>query len=472
MGVNFFTNHPFSVEFHSNEYKLEKSDIGKIIVATAIGSLLFLVGGVFAFFAASYYFRSKKIEQLTQESNPQTKKIADLKNRVLPSATQGNFAVSAWTASHESLKSLFVKKCEAEMGAHLSPGQKHTLSLFFEKAISTAEPQDALNDLIASQINQAGGWGEEKAGHIRYHLLPLMPATQSQLALKAQFVSTMDSTMGGKLDYIQTHTLCSLFDQAVETAQPRATLEELINKKTQKNDGWGEQKALHISANLLPLMPQLGAGSQISPAKAIAGKYIHEIGARLVCFYKTGPTEFLGNFALCPNGVKVFGETFKCTEAAFQWRKYYLAAVNNNRQDLLNDPLMRQFFSCDGEKAFQINKQLTNKYPNVFASQWKNGVRDQVMWHVLQAKFQQNPSLFNLLKDTKGAYLLEHNEAKRDDYWSDNSDGSGKNMLGKMLMAIRDGKDGPPPNDSSDQQKVKAYALYANQPGALGYNIF
>ena len=88
-----------------------------------------------------------------------------------------------------------------------------------------------------------------------------------------------------------------------------------------------------------------------------------------------------------------------------QWQKYIQAGIN--------DPLMNQFFTADGEKSFRLNRDLSNKYPNQFPPNWKNGARDQVMWQVVQAKFQQNPSMKKLLDDTKGAYLLEHNQAKR-----------------------------------------------------------
>ncbi len=206
--------------------------------------------------------------------------------------------------------------------------------------------------------------------------------------------------------------------------------------------------------------------------KAIAQTPINSLKAKLVCFYKTGPTEFLGNFANCPQGVQVWGHSFKCSEAAFQWRKYHLAARDNKRQDLLNDSKMQKFFTCNGEEAFRLNRELEREYQGVFPSGWRNGIRDQVMWDTLNAKFQQNAFFSKLLKSTQGAYLLEHNEASRDNYWSDNSDGSGKNMLGKMLMALRDARSCPPTNDSSDQARIQTYANYANQSGALNYQIF
>ena len=209
----------------------------------------------------------------------------------------------------------------------------------------------------------------------------------------------------------------------------------------------------------------------ISPVATIAQTPIDKAGTKLVCFYKTGPTEFLGNFAICSNGIRLnvinaqgVPETFHfiCSEAAFQWKKYHLAGIQ--------DPKMDNFFCADGEKAFKLNREFENAYRAQFAPGWRKGVRDNVMWEILQAKFNQNSDFRRLLDDTKGAYLLEHNEAKRDDYWSDNHDGSGKNMLGKMLMAIRDGRYKPPVDDNSDDLKVKAFAKYAQS--SLKYRIF
>ena len=300
MNLSFFTNRPFSVEYRTHIHPLDQGDIKKIIIATLVGALFLLIGSLFAFFGASYYFRTKKIEQLTAENDPRLQKVDEVKNR--------------------------------QIGNH-------------------------------------------------------------QLTLKEQ-------------------------------------------------------------------------------VQAIANKFNDAIGTKIVCFYKHGPTEFLGNFAHCLQGVRVFENTFQCSEAAFQWRKYYLAAIDHGREDLMNDPKMTEFFSADGEKAYSINQELREKYQSIVPNGWRSGVRDKVMQAALEAKFEQNPDLMELLEATKGSYLLEHNEATRDDYWSDNSDGTGNNMLGKMLMALRDCTPYPQVDDTNDAAQVQTYALWANQSGSLDYPIF
>lgn len=287
------------------------------------------------------------------------------------------------------------------------------------------------------------------------------------------FIETMEGTMGSHLHAYQKQTLVRLYQQALKERFPRSAMESLINNKINQPDGWGADKAAHIKRNLLSLFPE---PLDVSPSKSIleqlAETPINAQGDCLICFYKTGPTEFLGNFAPCPSGIVLWRNTFQCAEAAFQWRKYFLAAQQNNRIDMLQDPKMNEFFTCDGEAAFQLRKYFDQQYPKVFVTGWQSGKRDEVMWEVLQAKFAQNPAYRILLEDTKSAYLLEHNQAKRDDYWSDNHDGSGKNMLGKMLMAIRNGTPCPPPGDTSGQDRIRYVADYANQPGALSYQIF
>lgn len=65
---------------------------------------------------------------------------------------------------------------------------------------------------------------------------------------------------------------------------------------------------------------------------------------------------------------------------------------------------------------------------------WES-VKDGVMLEVVRAKFTQHEQLKTLLLGTGDEELIEHTE--RDSYWADGGDGSGKNMLGKILMQVR-----------------------------------
>jgi len=78
------------------------------------------------------------------------------------------------------------------------------------------------------------------------------------------------------------------------------------------------------------------------------------------------------------------------------------------------------------------------------------------MYECVLAKFSQNLEIQEALLDTEDATLVEHttngtpypfrqvslllltNFSNTDRYWGDGGDGSGKNMLGKTLMRVRE----------------------------------
>jgi len=69
-----------------------------------------------------------------------------------------------------------------------------------------------------------------------------------------------------------------------------------------------------------------------------------------------------------------------------------------------------------------------------FGSNWK------AMEAVLRAKFAPGTVMARALHDTGAAFLLEHNAVSgRDQIWSDNHEGDGKNWLGMQLMLVRKG---------------------------------
>ena len=63
-------------------------------------------------------------------------------------------------------------------------------------------------------------------------------------------------------------------------------------------------------------------------------------------------------------------------------------------------------------------------------------VKDNIMLEALRAKFTQHKDLREILLGTDDTILVEH--TKNDSYWGDGGDGSGKNMLGKLLMKLRE----------------------------------
>jgi ribA/ribD-fused uncharacterized protein len=54
---------------------------------------------------------------------------------------------------------------------------------------------------------------------------------------------------------------------------------------------------------------------------------------------------------------------------------------------------------------------------------------------VVTAKFEQHPELAAALLATGDSRIVEHTE--NDSFWGDGGDGSGRNMLGRILMEVR-----------------------------------
>ncbi|HVE58712.1 MAG TPA: NADAR family protein [Pyrinomonadaceae bacterium] len=79
------------------------------------------------------------------------------------------------------------------------------------------------------------------------------------------------------------------------------------------------------------------------------------------------------------------------------------------------------------------NLGRNRKFP--FRKDWKE-VKDDIMREALQAKFTQNKDLKRILLETGNAELVEH--TANDNYWGDGGDGSGRNILGKLLMEVRE----------------------------------
>ncbi len=173
-----------------------------------------------------------------------------------------------------------------------------------------------------------------------------------------------------------------------------------------------------------------------------------------VVFYKGGASAFLSNFYVAP--FTVFGKTFQCSEAAFQWKKWseILGATH---------PQLASFCTVDGEGAFQHHRSLEKQFPGRHPKGWLDK-RNGVMWEILNAKLSQVKGLKEKLALTGEAYLLEHKDPKvgRDDYWSDGN-GLGKvggNRLGGMWMALR--KQAPMPAQPENPTTVTQYRDQAN----------
>lgn len=78
---------------------------------------------------------------------------------------------------------------------------------------------------------------------------------------------------------------------------------------------------------------------------------------------------------------------------------------------------------------------------------WES-VKIAVMRKAVRAKFTQHDDIRQILLSTGDARIVEHTE--NDSYWGDGGDGSGKNMLGHILMEIREELRAEVAEDSTD----------------------
>lgn len=126
---------------------------------------------------------------------------------------------------------------------------------------------------------------------------------------------------------------------------------------------------------------------------------------------------YLSNFYECP--VTYQGITYQNSEAAFQAQK------TTKPQERL------RFANLPPQEARSLGRLVSLR------NDWEE-IKDQVMYEVVKAKFQQNPKLLQQLLDTKDAQIVEGNY-HRDSYWGvDLRTMQGYNKLGKICEKVRE----------------------------------
>ena len=141
-----------------------------------------------------------------------------------------------------------------------------------------------------------------------------------------------------------------------------------------------------------------------------------------------GEYEFLSNFYECPNGVEFEGLIYPTSENAYQ-----AAKVHDFRRKI--------FTQITPKEA----KKLGRKYPMRYEMKSPE-TRIKVMKQILRNKFKRNPELKQKLLETGDVILVEGN-TWNDTFWGVDLNSpcnnceygyEGKNMLGKLLMELRE----------------------------------
>lgn len=124
------------------------------------------------------------------------------------------------------------------------------------------------------------------------------------------------------------------------------------------------------------------------------------------------------NFA--PYSITLKGVVWPTSEHYFQAQKF----VGTEHEDAIRRA-----------KTPKLAANLGRSREHPLRPDWEQ-VKDAVMEDAVRAKFAQHADLRRILLETGDALIVEHRAG--DSYWGDGPDGSGRNMLGRILMKVRD----------------------------------
>ena len=127
---------------------------------------------------------------------------------------------------------------------------------------------------------------------------------------------------------------------------------------------------------------------------------------------------YMSNFARYP--VIMDGLKYKTSEHYYQSQKYKGTPWEKPVRD-----------AAEPMKAAELGRDRSGP----LRRDWES-VKDNVMREVVEAKFRQHPELAKQLLDTGDAKLVER--TTDDLYWGCGTAGTGKNMLGIILMEVRE----------------------------------
>ena len=137
-----------------------------------------------------------------------------------------------------------------------------------------------------------------------------------------------------------------------------------------------------------------------------------------IYFYTT--RDKFGEFSnFAKYGVELDGQWWKTTEHYFQAQKFL---DEDYKEKIRNVPDPKTAANLGRSRAVPIRED------------WER-VKDDVMRKAVLKKFQTHPELRELLLSTGDEEIVEN--APGDCYWGCGADGSGTNMLGKILQEIR-----------------------------------
>jgi len=119
------------------------------------------------------------------------------------------------------------------------------------------------------------------------------------------------------------------------------------------------------------------------------------------------------------HAIQVRGKRWPTSEHYFQAQKF---AAQRDQEEIRNasTPVLAARLGRDRKRKLRRDWEI---------------VKVGVMREAVEAKFRQHPEFRVLLLETRDTQLIEHTD--NDAFWGDGGDGSGRNELGRILMAVR-----------------------------------
>jgi N-glycosidase YbiA len=124
------------------------------------------------------------------------------------------------------------------------------------------------------------------------------------------------------------------------------------------------------------------------------------------------------NFAAYP--FRIDNKVWRTSEHYFQAQKF-AGTEHEEELRLVESPMVVARMGRDRKRPLRKDWEI---------------VKDDIMREALRAKFTQHDELKKILLETGDARLVEH--TANDNYWGDGGDGRGRNMLGQLLMELRE----------------------------------
>jgi len=143
---------------------------------------------------------------------------------------------------------------------------------------------------------------------------------------------------------------------------------------------------------------------------------------------------------LSSHKIEMEGRTWKSVEHYYQYKKF-------EKSD-------KEFAEIIRETSTPRNAKMLAMKNNNFPKTWfKENMT--ILEEAVTKKFESHPKLAEFLLSTKNQELIEANP---DDYfWGEGKDGTGKNMMGKLLMKVRTNLKKQSQEKNSAEQNNKSY---------------